>query len=87
LDEVFEMLYEKVIARVDFYPSGYFVPVGKKGKYKVVLSTDDGVFGGYDRVDKDYEYVSYKTPADWNGFNCYIPSRCGIVLEKVKKVK
>lgn len=73
----------------NFHPTrsfeGYFVPVEKEGTYKVVLSTDDGVFGGYDRVDKNYRYKAEKTPADWVGFPCYLPARSGIVLKKVKE--
>ncbi len=63
---------------------GYFVPVGSKGIYKSVLSTDDGVFGGYSRVDTKMEYKAYETPDGWFGFNCYIPNRCAFVLKKIK---
>lgn len=38
------MLYEKVIARVDFYPSGYFVPVG--------ITNDKGISQFIDKVTK-----------------------------------
>ena len=60
---------------------GYFVPVGKAGDYKVLLTTDDGVFGGYSRVDKKYVYTAEKTPDDWFGFKCYLPSRSAIVFK------
>lgn len=87
-DKILIYTKEDLVFIFNFHPTksfdGYFVPVGEEGKYKVVLSTDDGAFGGYDRVDKDYQYETYKTPADWIGFGCYIPSRCGIVLQRVK---
>ena len=71
----------------NFHPTtsfdGYFVPVGKEGRYKVILSSDDGKFGGYSRVDTSVEYDA-KTIADGRvGFKCYIPNRTAIVLKKV----
>ena len=72
----------------NFHPTksfdGYFIPVGKKGKYQVVLSSDDIQFGGYSRVDANHIYNAWKTPADWVGFQCYVPSRTAIVLKKIK---
>ncbi|MBQ2904941.1 MAG: alpha amylase C-terminal domain-containing protein [Clostridia bacterium] len=72
----------------NFHPSksfdGYYVPVGEEGTYKVVLSSDDGIFGGYSRVDTSVRYKAERTPADWVGFNCYLPSRTAIVFKKEK---
>ena len=64
---------------------GYFVPVVEPGEYEVILSSDDGKFGGFDRVDTTYRYQSYETEHGWNGFNCYLPARCAVVFKKVKK--
>ncbi len=73
----------------NFHPEksfdGYFVPVEKEGYYKPILSSDDSIFGGYSRVQKDYKYKAYRTPADWVGFNCYLPNRSVIVFKKTKK--
>ena len=70
----------------NFHPTrsfdGYFVPVGEKGTYKVVLTTDDAQFGGFSRVDSDVKYKAKETPEGWCGFKCYIPNRCAIVLKK-----
>ena len=63
---------------------GYFIPVSKVGKYKVILSSDDGAFGGHSRADTSAEYQAFKTPADWVGFNCYLPSRTAIVFKMIK---
>ena len=63
---------------------GYFVPVGEIGMYKVVLSSDDGKFGGFSRVDIKHKYKAQKTPHDWVGFNCYLPNRTAIVFKKIK---
>ncbi len=73
----------------NFHPTksfeGYFVPVEKEGKYKVVLTTDDGKFGGFSRVDTSKKYKTRKTPADWLGFNCYLPCRTAIIMKKETK--
>ena len=70
----------------NFHPTksfdGYFVPVGKEGTYKVVLSSDDGRYGGFSRVDTDVEYETFTTPADWVGFKCYLPNRTAVVMKK-----
>ena len=71
----------------NFHPTtsfdGYFVPVGKEGRYKVILSSDDGKFGGYSRVDTSVEYEAKIMPDNRVGFKCYIPNRTAIVLKKV----
>ncbi len=82
------IIYEKgdYLFIFNFHPTksfdGYFVPVGEIGNYKIILSTDDSEFGGFSRVDKDYVYTAERTPADWFGFKCYLPSRTAIVLKK-----
>ena len=72
----------------NFHPTksfdGYFIPVGTSGKYEIVLSSDDGVYGGFNRVDNGYKYDTYTTPDNWVGFNCYLPSRSAIVFKLVK---
>ena len=65
---------------------GYFVPISKTGEYRVRLSSDDGMFGGFSRVDTNRVYKSYTAPDRQRGFNCYLPSRTAIVFEKKGKV-
>ena len=83
------IMYNKgdVIFVFNFHPTksfeGYFVPVVTEGKYQVVLSSDDGTFGGQGRVDKEYVYEAVRTPADWIGFQCYLPNRSAFVLKKI----
>ncbi len=73
----------------NFHPfksfDGYFVPVPKAGEYEVVLSSDDGGFGGFDRIATDAVYKAYTTPDKWKGFNCYLPSRSAVVFKKKAK--
>ena len=72
----------------NFHPTksfdGYFVPVEKEGRYRVVLSTDDGTYGGFDRIDDRTRYEATRTPADWVGFSCYLPCRSAFVLKRTK---
>ncbi len=70
----------------NFHPTksfdGYFVPVGREGKYNVVLSSDDREFGGFSRVDTTAQYKTFTTSAGWVGFKCYLPNRTAIVLNR-----
>lgn len=70
----------------NFHPTrsfeGYFIPVGKKGSYETVFSTDNKEFGGFERIDTKCEYETYTTKAKWVGFHCYMPSRCAIVFKR-----
>lgn len=63
---------------------GYFIPVGKVGKYQVILTSDEEKFGGFSRVNTIQKYEARKTPADWKGFSCYLPARTAMVFKKVK---
>ena len=79
------LMYKKgaLIFAFNFHHSnsydGYFIPTGKSGKFKVILTSDDPLFGGYSRVDKDYVYT-----ADNSGFKCYLPSRTATVFKLEK---
>ena len=61
---------------------GYFVPVKNEGGYTVTLSTDDGAFGGFGRIDAQYCYETEKTEDGRIGFKCYLPARTAIVFKK-----
>ena len=63
------------------------MPTRKTGTYEVLLCTDEARFGGAERVDVSYRYKATKRPDGRIGFDCYLPSRCAIVLEKVIKKK
>ena len=83
------LLYSKgnTVFAFNFDPTrsfeGYFVPTHKTGKYRVSLCTDETRFGGNDRIDMSYVYKASKRPDGRIGFDCYLPSRCAIVLEKI----
>ena len=62
----------------------YFIPVEEIGTYKIVLSSDDGNYGGFERVDTNYLYDTTTNHDNWLGFKCYLPTRSAIVFKKVK---
>lgn len=73
----------------NFHPSksfdGYFVPVEEAGRYQMILSSDDGIFGGFQRTDTSVLYDTYTTDANWTGFHCYLPSRSAVVFKKLNE--
>jgi len=79
------LIYEKgnLVFAFNFHPEksfdGYPIPATKAGGYKVLLSSDDGLFGGFDRVDKSVRYQ-----AGEQGFRCYLPNRAAIVFKKTR---
>ena len=87
------IIYNKgdVIFAFNFHPfksfDSYFIPTPKKGNYKVILSSDDGIFGGQDRIDKEYKYETTENADKVIGFNCYLPSRTVAVFKKVRENK
>ncbi|MBQ9081594.1 MAG: alpha amylase C-terminal domain-containing protein [Clostridia bacterium] len=90
-DKIIIYTKDDYVFAFNFHPyksfDGYFIPVGKEGvgRYQVALSTDDGEFGGFNRIDPNVQYDAYITPADWAGFNCYLPSRSAVVFKRIDK--
>ncbi|KAG6771784.1 hypothetical protein POTOM_023176 [Populus tomentosa] len=66
--------------------SDYRVGCLKPGKYKIVLDSDDPLFGGFKRLDQDAEYF---TSEGWyddrpRSFLVYAPSRTAVVYALVE---
>ncbi len=61
---------------------GYFVPVGRAGEYRVILSSDDKAFGGDGRADSNYRYRTFTDVKGRCGFYCYLPSRTALVFKR-----
>ncbi len=70
---------------LNFHPDrsfeNYFIPCAR-GKYEVVLSSDDVKYGGYARAATDCVYSTQRTRDKRTGFFCYLPSRSAIVFKK-----
>jgi 1,4-alpha-glucan branching enzyme len=68
----------------------YGIPLGA-GKYRIILNTDSGRFGGQDRIDEKLVYYTLPVAGiDSQHFlKLYLPARTAIVFEReeLKKVK
>jgi len=62
----------------------YGIPLGP-GKYKVVLNTDSGRFGGHDRVDENFTYYTLPSAGitSQHYLKLYLPVRTALVLKKI----
>ncbi|EAA07235.3 1,4-alpha-glucan-branching enzyme [Anopheles arabiensis] len=60
----------------------YRIGVELAGKYRVVLSSDDAEFGGFNRIDKNVEHHTF--PEGWAGrrnhIQLYLPCRTACIL-------
>ena len=67
-----------------FSDYGFLVP---EGKYRIVLNSDDAMYGGFGRVDSAQDYLTQYDgiyAEDHKGWlKLYIPTRTAIVLEKI----
>jgi 1,4-alpha-glucan branching enzyme len=94
---IYENNYDKVIAFMrgefllafNFNPTNSFTDYGipVKGKFRIVLDTDDPVFGGFDRVNRTQYYTSSrktsKPALDLPLYlYLYLPSRSALVLKR-----
>ena len=63
----------------------YGIPIA--GKFVIILDTDDHIFGGFNRIDRNIEYLSMKK-AERNIVSAplclylYLPSRTGLVFHR-----
>lgn len=62
----------------------YGIPLGA-GKYKVVLNTDSGHFGGNDLVDEEISYYTLPSAGitSQHYLKMYLPARTALVLKKI----
>ena len=88
------LVYERggCIFAFNFHPTnsqtGLFINAREHGDYKVILSSDDKEFGGYDRIDKSVIYPTLANdPNMGDGFTLYLPARTAVVLRKIDSIK
>ena len=83
------IIFEKgdLVFAFNFSPTnsyeGYLIKTSTSGEFKAILSTDEEIFGGFNRIDKSYVYTSKKLQ-DGFGFLCYLPSRTAVCFKKQK---
>ncbi len=77
----------KLIFVFNWHPSNalpdYEIPLKHTGDYKILLSTDDAVFGGFDRVNTKVHYPSYLKD-DKPFMKIYNVNRAALVLAPAK---
>lgn len=82
------MIYERnnLIFAINFHPNNsipdYRFRVAEKGKYKIILNSDKGQYGGFDRIDDAMSYPTVTLFGE-HFLSVYLPSRVGLVLKKV----
>ena len=82
------LVYEssEVVFAFNFSPDnsydGYFVRTPDKGTYQTVMSTDEGVFGGFDRIPLKMKYKAEFVKDMGDGFKMYLPARTAVCLVK-----
>ncbi len=83
------LVYERAgkVFAINFSPSnsyeGYYIEVKGKGDYRVILSTDEARFGGFDRISKDHIYKAEKYPDGKYRIRVYLPARTALCVGKV----
>jgi 1,4-alpha-glucan branching enzyme len=92
-DKVISFIRGKLLFVFNFNPSrsftDYGIPIG--GRFLIILDTDDPLFGGFDRIDRNRIYLSVRK-AERNIVNAplylylYLPVRTGFVL-KIEPVR
>ncbi len=63
---------------------GYWVTVPGAGQYKVVFSTDEERFGGWDRIELGATYHAARHPDGQYKLRLYVPARTALCLKKVR---
>lgn len=95
VDKIWENNSDKIIAYhrgpylfvFNFHPAksftDYGIPLGA-GKYRIVLNTDNGRYGGYDRPDEELTYYTLPEagPKSQHYLKLYLPTRTGMVLKR-----
>ena len=86
------LVYERggVLFIFNFSPArshdGFFVCAPEEqARYRAFLSTDDELFGGWERVAKDVTYTARRAIDGRIGFQMYLPARTGICMKRVGK--
>ena len=72
----------------NFHPENSYesfqLPIHDIGEFKVLMDTDEGRFGGFDRISHEFTYQSEKlSGTDYDGIKIYIPSRTALALKKI----
>lgn len=87
-DKIIAFMRGNLLLVFNFHPTtsytDYGIPV--KGKFRIILDTDDPTLGGFGRIDKSVTYLSMRKADKFNislplYLYLYLPSRTAIVLK------
>ena len=93
-DQILAYRRKNLIFVYNFNPTKSFTDYGiltEKGNYRIVLSSDEWRFGGYNLNDLAIEHSTHFDPLfkkekkEW--LKLYLPARTAIILEKIKPTK
>ena len=78
-----------IVYLFNFHPTNsyesFHLPIHDIGEFKVVMDTDDEIFGGFGRISHGVVYDTERLPGtEYDGIKIYIPSRTALALKKVK---
>jgi len=88
-DKVIVFLISNLVFAFNFHHTNSFtdyqIGVEKPGKYRIALDSDDGSFGGHDRLQKSSEFISSPEPQQQldgqkHSIQIYLPNRTALVL-------
>lgn len=86
-DQILAYRRDNLLFVFNFHPSKSFTDYGflvPEGKYEIVLNSDSGEFGGFDRVDNSVAHFTLPDPlykSEKKGWlRLYLPSRSAMVL-------
>jgi 1,4-alpha-glucan branching enzyme len=97
IGRIYENSFDKVVAYTrgdllfvfNFHPSNSFTDYGIpiKGKFRILIDSDDPAFGGFDRLDRETIYFSMKKTSRQTlnvpfYLYLYLPSRTAIVFKR-----
>ncbi|MFZ2286527.1 MAG: alpha amylase C-terminal domain-containing protein [Bacteroidales bacterium] len=95
-DKIIAFRRGELITVMNFNPSVSFTDYGipVKGKFRIILSTDDPLFGGQGRIDTSQDYFSVPDHGRFgvtapHHLKLYLPARTAIVLlqERIKTIR
>ncbi len=88
-DKILAFIRGDLIFIFNFHPtnsvSDYFIEL-PKGKYKLMLNSDETQFGGHDRITDSQYFETNKTSNDGSkhhGIKVYLPCRTCMILQKI----
>lgn len=86
--KIITFIRDSIIYAFNFHPTKSFenlqINAHKENKYKLIFSSDDIEFGGFNRLDKSVLYPVIKNNHGENQISIYLPARTALAFEKIE---